>query len=150
MFMRKWIISITCLLALLTFTSQSFALCINVDEANLRNGPGTKYEKTWEVFKYMPFKKISKKGNWYKVSDVDKDTHWIYRKLATESFKCAVVKVDKANIRSGPGTGYSKSGLSPVLKYDAFKVLQIKSPWVKVIDEFGDSGWIYRKLVWIQ
>ena len=42
------------------FLLNSFAdaLCVNVPEANLRSGPGTKYEKTWEVFKYMPFKKL--------------------------------------------------------------------------------------------
>ncbi len=148
--MKKWIIIITGFLALFTLTCQSFALCINVSEANLRKGPGTKYEKTWEVFKYMPFKKTTKKGNWYKVSDVDNDTHWIYRKLVTERFKCAVVKVDKANIRSGPGTSYSNNALSPALKYDSFKVLKIKSSWVQVIDEFGDTGWIYRNLLWIQ
>lgn len=56
----------------------TLALCVKVPEANLRSGPGTKYEKTWEVFKYIPFKTISKKGNWYKVADVDGDMHWIY------------------------------------------------------------------------
>jgi SH3-like domain-containing protein len=120
-----------------------------VSEANLRGGPGTKYEKTWEVFKYMPFNKLSKKGNWYKVKDVDGDVHWIYSKLVTDKFNCAVVKVDKANVRSGPGTKYGKNALSPALKYDSFKVIKTRSSWVKVSDEFGDSGWISRKLLWI-
>lgn len=148
--MKKRIIAIIGILTLFTVTSHSFALCVNVSDANLRSGPGTKYDKTWEVFKYMPFKRISKKGNWYKVSDVDSDTHWIYRKLVTTSFKCAVVKVDKANIRSGPGMNYSQNALSPALKYDSFKVIKIKSQWVNVVDEFGDTGWIFRNLLWIQ
>ena len=135
---------------LIILSNYSHALCVNVAEANLRNGPGTKYEKTWEVFKYMPFSKQTKKGNWYKVKDVDGDTHWIYRKLVTNKIQCAVVKVDKANIRSGPGKGYSQNALSPALKYDSFRVLTRKSSWVKVKDEFGDTGWIFRKLLWIQ
>jgi SH3-like domain-containing protein len=147
--MKKYLILLLVLFTLIFFADFSYALCVNVSDANLRSGPGTKYNKTWEVFKYMPFKRLSKKGNWYKVKDVDGDIHWIYRKLITSKFKCAVVKVEKANIRKGPGTNYSKNALSPSLKYDSFKVLQIKSSWVKVIDEFGDKGWISRKLLWI-
>jgi SH3-like domain-containing protein len=147
--MNKGIIGISVLLTFLISSTYSYPLCINVSEANLRGGPGSKYEKTWEVFKYMPFQKISKKGNWFKVKDVDGDVHWVYRKLVTEKFQCAVVKVDKANIRTGPGTGYDKSPLSPALKYDSFKVIKTSSSWVKVTDEFGDSGWIFKKLLWI-
>ena len=148
--MKKIVMLIGTLFILSLTGNSAHALCVNAKEANLRKGPGTKYEKTWEVFKYMPFEKISKKANWYKVKDVDKDIHWIYTKLVTTKFKCAVVKVDKANIRSGPGVEYSKIALSPALKYDAFKVDRTKSSWVKVIDEFGDTGWISSKLLWIQ
>lgn len=147
--MKKSLILLLVLFSLVIFTDLSDALCINVSDANLRGGPGTKYKITWEVFKYMPFKKLSKQGGWYKVQDVDGDTHWVYTKLVTDKFNCAVVKVEKANIRNGPGTNYSKSALSPSLKYDSFKVLETKSSWVKVVDEFGDTGWISRKLLWI-
>jgi SH3-like domain-containing protein len=148
--MKKGFVMTFILFSLFILNNYSYALCVNVPEANLRSGPGTKHEKTWEVFKYMPFDKQSAKGDWYKVKDVDGDFHWIYRKLVTNKFRCAVVKVDKANVRSGPGTGYSKNALSPALKYDSFKVIKIQSSWVKVIDEFGDTGWIFRKLLWIQ
>jgi len=126
------------------------AICVDTDAANLRKGPGIKYVKTWQVFKYMPLEKIGKKGNWYKVKDVDGDIHWIYGKLVTSKYSCAVVKVKKANVRKGPGTKYSKTELSPVIKYDTFKVLKIKGKWVKVVDEFGDKGWIYKELLWIK
>ena len=147
--MKEFFTFILAIFILFSISNYSHALCVNVPEANLRNGPGTKHEKTWEVFKYMPFKKQSSKGNWYKVKDVDGDSHWIYKNLVTDKFRCAVVKVDKANVRNGPGTGYGKNALSPALKYDSFKVIKIKSSWVKVIDEFGDTGWIFRKLLWI-
>ena len=147
--MKKGILLLSAFLIICTLSTHSFSLCINVPEANLRGGPGTKYEKTWEVFKYMPFQQLSKKGNWFKVKDVDGDVHWVYRKLVTEDFKCAVVKVDKANIRSGPGQNHEKSALSPALKYDSFKVIETTPSWVKVTDEFGDSGWIFKRLLWI-
>ena len=47
------------------------ALCIKDNKANLREGPGTQHEKLWEVHKYMPFKKIRKKGDWLRVQDLD-------------------------------------------------------------------------------
>ena len=133
---------------LIQHTSAS-ALCVKTSEANLRSGPGTGHEKTWAVFKYMPFKNIKKKGSWYQVKDFEGDMHWIYQKLVTDKFNCAVVKVEKANARTGPGTKYKKSSLSPAAKYDAFKVLKRKGKWVKVLDEFGETGWIFRKLLWI-
>ncbi len=40
------------------------ALCIKGKRANLRKGPGLNYEKMWEVFKYMPFRQLNKKGEW--------------------------------------------------------------------------------------
>ncbi len=139
----------TIFILILTLSVHANALCVKVTKANLRSGPGTKYEKTWEVFKYFPFKKIGKKGNWYKVQDLDGDVHWIYRKLVTDKFGCAVVKVEVANVRSGPGTNFETKYFSPAVKYDSFKVLKRKGKWVKVIDEFGNKGWIYRKLLWI-
>jgi len=134
---------------ILFFTDYTHALCVTAPDANLRSGPGTKHEKTWEVFKYMPLKKLSQKGNWYKVQDVDGDKHWIYRKLVTDKFDCVVVKVDKANIRSGPGTRFKEKDFSPSLKYDSYKVVKRNGTWVKVRDEFGEEGWIFRKLLWI-
>lgn len=148
--MKKTLISGLTVLALIIFVEYVYALCVNVPEANLRSGPGTNYEKTWQVFKYMPFKKITKKGNWYKVKDVDGDVHWIYGKLVTDKFKCAVVKVDEANVRNGPGIKFRKNSLSPAIRYDSFKVIEIRASWVKVVDEYGDTGWIFKKLLWIQ
>lgn len=126
------------------------ALCVSVPEANLRHGPGVHYDKSWEVLKYMPFKKIGQKGGWYKVKDVDGDVHWILGRLTTNAIRCAVVKVDKANVRTGPGTGYANSPLSPVEKYYSFKVVDTKGGWVKVQDEVFNNAWVAKTLLWTQ
>jgi len=148
--MKKIFFVFLTVLIIIIISDVTHAACINSSEANLRKGPGTNYEKTWEVFKYMPFKIISTEGNWYKVRDVDGDVHWIYKKLITKKYKCAVVKTDTANVRTGPGTGYGQNSFSPAQKYDSFKIVQTKSSWVKVVDEFGDRGWIFKNLLWIQ
>lgn len=136
------------ILSTLFIVKAAHGLCVNVPEANLRSGPGTKHEKTWEVFKYMPFKKISQKGNWYKVKDVDGDIHWIYRKLVTDKYKCATVKIEKANVRTGPGTNYGINVISPAMKYTSFKIIGSKQGWMQLMDEYGETGWIYGKLLW--
>ncbi|RMG70824.1 MAG: SH3 domain-containing protein, partial [Nitrospirae bacterium] len=82
--------------------------------------------------------------------DVDGDVYWIYGKLVSNKIRCAVVKVDKANVRRGPGTRYRKTDFSPAIKYDSFRILRRKGLWYKVKDEFGQVGWIHRKLLWVQ
>lgn len=130
--------------------STSSALCVSADEANLRSGPGTNYDKTWEVYKYMPLEKLEKKGLWYKVRDFEGDVHWVYGPLVTSQYKCAVVRDDKANVRTGPGTNYDQVIYSPVLKYYTFKVITVSGDWAKVVDDYEDTGWIFKKLLWIR
>jgi SH3-like domain-containing protein len=132
------------------FAAPVHALCVKATEANLRSGPGTNYDKTWEVYRYMPLKEVGRKGGWYKVQDLEGDTHWIFGRLVTKKYKCAVVKANEANVRSGPGTKYKKLIFSPVFRYYTFKVEKISGSWVKVRDDYDDTGWIFRKLLWIQ
>lgn len=132
------------------WTVEASALCIKAPRANLRQGPGTNYEKLWEVFQYMPFQKLKKKGNWYRVKDVDGDIYWVHKKLITNSYKCAVVKNDTANFRTGPGTQHSQVSWSPLEKYFAMKILKIKGNWAKIKDGAGDVAWVHRSLIWVQ
>ena len=128
------------------------ALCVSVSKANLRSGPSTKYEKVWEVYKYMPFLKVgvSLSGDWYAVQDVDGDVSWIYKKLVTEKYQCAVVKSEEVNIRKGPGTNYEKVQAGPAKQYFSFRVLSKQGKWVKVKDEWGATGWVHTDFLWIQ
>ena len=135
--------------ALLFPQSNAEALCISNNKANLRQGPGTHYEKLWQVFKYMPFREMKKKGSWYRVKDLDGDIYWVHRKLITKKYKCAVIKNNKTNLRKGPGTKYDLLTWSPVDKYFSMRVLQIKGKWVRVEDGVGDKGWVSRSLIWI-
>ncbi|MDH5761711.1 MAG: SH3 domain-containing protein [Nitrospinota bacterium] len=126
------------------------ALCINERRANLRQGPGLHYEKLWEVYRFMPFQQLGKKGEWLRVQDLDGDIYWVHKKLTTKSFKCAVIKKKEVNLRTGPGTHYKKVKGIPGEKYFSMKVLKIKDNWVQVMDAWGDKAWVYRPLVWIK
>ena len=128
----------------------SEALCIKNERANLRKGPGTQHKKLWEVFKYMPFKQLGVKGKWKRIQDVDGDIYWIHGPLTTQKYKCAVIKNDKTNLRSGPGTNFPKVPWAPVDKFFSMKVLKIKKDWVHIEDSAGDKAWVFRPLVWIK
>ena len=150
----KSVLLLTQIILVLGFCSatpqNSEALCIQNERANLRKGPGTKHEKLWEVFKYMPFKQLSIKGAWKRIQDLDGDIYWVYSPLTTQKYKCAVIKNNKTNLRTGPGTKFPKVPWSPVDKFFSMKVLKIKQNWVHIEDSAGDKAWIYRPLVWIQ
>ena len=126
------------------------ALCIKDKKANLRKGPGKHYEKVWTVFKYMPLKRLEKKGNWLRVQDLEGDKYWVYKNITTKKYMCAVIKNDKTNLRQGPGTKFSEVEWSPIDKFFSVKVLKIKNSWVHIEDSEGDRAWVYRPLVWIQ
>jgi SH3-like domain-containing protein len=55
------------------------------------------------------------------------------------------VSSSKANIRSGPGTGYDI--LWEVEKYHPVEVLKKKGAWRYFRDFEGDEGWIHEKLL---
>jgi SH3-like domain-containing protein len=126
------------------------AMCTKAATVNLRAGPGTNYPKSWVVYQFMPLKKVGEKGDWLKVQDVDGQEHWVLSDLVTDDFDCAVVARDKINMRSGPGTQFAKSPISPLTKYYAFEVVETEGDWVKVRDEVKNEGWISKNLLWIQ
>lgn len=143
-------IFVVTLIFFLAGASSAVALCIKNEKANLRKGPGTKHEKLWQVYQYMPFKLLSTKGNWKKVEDLDGDTYWVHAPLTTQKYKCAAIKNNQTNLRKGPGTKHPKVKWGPVDKYFSMKVLKVKNNWVHVKDASGDKAWVYRPLVWIQ
>lgn len=148
----KKLFFVFCIILSIFILRHANALCINTEKANVRIGPGTNYEVIWEVHKYMPFLKVgvSLSGEWYAVKDVDGDVNWIHKRLLTNKYKCTVVKTDNVNVRTGPGTKYPKSSLSPAKKYYSFKVLKRKGAWIRIKDEWGGIGWIKRNYLWIQ
>ena len=126
------------------------ALCIKDKKANLRLGPGKHYEKLWTVFKYMPLRQLGEKGNWLKVQDLEGDIYWVYKKITTKSYMCAVIKNDKTKLRQGPSTKFPEVKWSPQAKFFSMKVLKIKKSWVHIEDSAGDQAWVHRPLLWIQ
>ena len=147
----KAIVFIVCCV-MLSVPLSLHALCVKTSIANMRSGPGTQYEKIWQVDRFMPFEKIgsSLTGDWFAVRDVDGDVFWIHKSLLTSAYRCAVVKSEVVNMRKGPGTNYGKVFSEPAQRYDSFKIIQRQGAWMKVRDTWNNVGWIHRDYLWVR
>jgi SH3-like domain-containing protein len=129
--------------------SSAFAaeyLSVTADNANVRTGPGKKYQVTMELFSGYPLKVLKKQGEWYKITDYEKDTGWIHRSIV-KSRDTVIVNAKKSlNMRSGPTT--KDNVVADVERGVVLKKLESKGKWTKVRHSTGTVGWIYTPLLW--
>lgn len=119
---------------------------VSVESANVRTGPGTKYEIVWKgVEKHYPLLILDQAGSWYYVKDFESDTGWIFKKLVSKT-RTVITTKERCNVRKGPG---AKKPLAFVVDSGVpFKVLARKGNWIQVQHADGDKGWIHKSLVW--
>lgn len=133
---------------LFLFSLSSHSVCVSSNVANLRAKPTTKSKITWVVGKYMPLLEVGRKGAWMRVKDLDGQIHWIHRKLITSNYKCAAVRLKKANLRKGPGTKHGKTLLGQAKKYASFRKLDRDEAWLKLKDDYGYVHWAHESTLW--
>lgn len=124
---------------------QAERLSVKTDIANIRSGPSTSDAVIWQVEKFHPLNVVKRQGDWCLFEDFEGDRGWIHRSLLVAA-KTVVVRKDKCNVRTGPGTGNAIH--FTVDKGVPFKVLEEKGKWLHVVHADGDKGWIHRSLVW--
>jgi uncharacterized protein YgiM (DUF1202 family) len=80
------------------------------------------------------------------IEDWQKDSGWVYQPLVTD-IQTAVVLVENANIRKGPGT--TKGIIMKANKGEIYKVLGEQDNWVTIgyYLEEKKIGWIRKDLV---
>lgn len=120
-------------------------LAVGSSVANIRSGPGTKYEIIWKVGQYHPLEIVEKSGNWFRFKDFEGDTGWIHKSLVRK-LPTLITTRPVCNVRSGPGTGYDIR--FTVEKGVPFKQLKARGAWIQVEHADGDRGWIHQSLVW--
>ncbi len=120
-------------------------MAVKATIANLRSGPGGKYEVLWQVEKYHPILVIEKKKDWYKIKDFEGDMAWIHKSLLGKINGIITTKA-KCNVRSKP----DKKGkiLFTVERGVPFKVLKHSGNWIRIEHADGEIGWIHKSLVW--
>ena len=120
-------------------------LTVVASVANIRSGPGSKYDILWKVEKYYPIMVIDKKDSWYHFKDFEDDKGWVHKSLV-KKLDAIITKKDLCNIRSGPGT--DNKILFTVEKGIPFKVLKREGSWLHIEHADQDKGWIHDSLVW--
>ncbi len=120
-------------------------LSVTASIANMRSGPGTKYDVLWQVEQYHPVKVVKKKGNWYKIKDFENDMAWIHESLLGKG-QVVITNKTKCNVRAGASK--TSKILFTVEKGVPFKVVSEKGNWLKIEHADGDVGWIYKTLIW--
>jgi SH3-like domain-containing protein len=80
---------------------------------------------------------------------VDGDIHWVSQQLVSDKIKCATVKAERANLRTGPN-GAKHPSFSVAEKYVTFRYFGSKDGWSKVQDDQGTIYWVSRNLIWVQ
>ncbi len=113
--------------------------------ANIRSGPGSKYDILWKVEKYYPIFVIEKRKSWYHFKDFEDDKGWVHKSLVGK-VDAVITQKDLCNIRSGPGTG--NKILFTVEKGIPFKVIKRQGRWLHIEHADKDKGWIHDSLVW--
>ena len=142
---KAMLAALVVLLILPGLTLAQERLSVSASIANMRSGPGTKYDVLWQVEQYHPVIIVEKKGNWYKIKDFENDVAWLHKSLLDDIEGVITIK-DKCNVRSKPDT--KSQVLFTVERGVPFKVLTRKKNWIKVEHADGDVGWIYKTLVW--
>ena len=143
--MKRYLLLAVVLIAVTAGLAQAERMTVDVPVANVRSGPGAKYDVIWKVEKYHPVMIVKKSGAWYRIRDFERDEGWIHKSLL-DGRPAVITSKDKCNVRSGPGTRHAV--VFTVEKGVPFKVLERKSEWIHVQHEDGDQGWIHRSLVW--
>lgn len=117
---------------------------VNKDNVNLRSEPTTNSAVLFELPAGYPLEVLERKGDWLQVRDYEKDKGWIYASL-TSNTPYVIVKVNKGNIRSGPGTNYEQVG--KVVRDVILQKIEQKGDWLQVRHP-QLTGWIHKNLVW--
>ena len=145
--MKRTLVTFSVIVGVILFGGTAFAerLAVAAGIANIRSGPGTKYEILWKVEKYYPLIVLKKEGRWCQFRDFEGDVGWVHASLLAK-IPTVITKADKCNIRSGPGTKHKI--LFSVESGIPFKILKRERKWIQVQHADGDRGWIHQSLVW--
>lgn len=137
------------LFTLLLNSQASLALCVKLSQANLRAEPSTKSAITWVVGAHTPLLEVERKGNWYKVRDVDGEHHWVATKAVTSKTQCLTIKGAQANLRQGPGSQYPLAEYPTANRYFSFEKLDSEDEWYQVRSASGlGPFWVHESLIW--
>ena len=122
-----------------------------VQEANVRTGAGTNYDKVGiaKVGKEYTILDVSSDNKWYKI-DFGGKTGYINRNMVSViemDYSATATVISNVNIRSGPGSNYDKMGVANA--GDTLTVIGTSNGWYKISYE-GKTGYVAGNFVAIR
>ena len=131
-------------------TSNALAerMAVIKDIANIRSGPGAKYEVLWQVEKNMPFEVLDKDktGAWLYIKDYEGTIGWVQKDMLSKMDTVVAIPKAECNVRATPSA--DGNIVFKAVKGVPFKVLERKGDWLHVQHTDGDEGWISKSMVW--
>lgn len=135
--------------ALLPVIANAEAVCVTQPLTSLRKGPSTKEPVTWTVSENMPLLRLSQKGSWSQVKDLDGQVHWVQTKVLSSRRSCAVIKSKNAKLRRGPGPKEPTADFEVADKYTPYQKIDRDGAWILVQDEYNGRYWVNETNVWL-
>ncbi|MBM7554655.1 SH3 domain-containing protein [Thalassobacillus pellis] len=130
------------ILGVTAFTTSAYAddAIVNVDTLNVREGPGTHYDRIGQVHRSESYHIVDEKQNWVKIQ-WNTRTAWVAKWLVQVK-QSEMIKSDYnyLRIRTEPNT--NSKILSHLMKGDQAKVVSQKGDWLK-INRNGLNGWVH-------
>jgi len=144
---RRGITAIMALALLFALPAAAAAEYVSIqrEKVNIRSGPSTDHEILWKIFHGFPLQVTERRGKWARVVDFEGDRGWIFTPLLSKD-KRVIVRVNTANMRTGPGTNYE---VMATVRYGViFEPVERRRDWIKVKHADGTTGWISEQLLW--
>jgi SH3-like domain-containing protein len=133
---RGWVLS--------EYLSNTSFITVDIDQLNVRTGPGTDHPIKMKVGRNYPLYVINESEGWLHVMDYDGDRGWISSNLATfDNF--VITQLPKSNIRKDHGTDSTVAFTAE--RGVVLRVLKEERGWLNVRHADGDEGWISAKIV---
>jgi N-acetylmuramoyl-L-alanine amidase len=119
---------------------------VDVSVLNIRSGPGLQHARLTQATIGTVLPVLSEQTGWVQISLSDGRTGWVSRDFVTVRTTApdgpftARVTVSVLNVRSGPGTTFSR--ISTVAMDSLLPVLQRQGDWLQVSLPSGQTGWV--------
>ena len=122
--------------------SESTYVKVTADALNIRTGPSTDYAVADELAQGKVVKVLGAQDGWYQIGSGYIDAAYTEAATAEEALEQLYIRVTQGplNIRSGPGTGYSKVG--SLAKGRCVKVVSVQSGWYQIEQGYVSAAYV--------
>jgi N-acetylmuramoyl-L-alanine amidase len=119
-------------------------LIVNTQVLNVRSGPGVNFPLIGQVKLGREFKVEEEKNGWYRIKLSNGTVGWVIKDYVSLNYIELEIQGRVVNIRSGPGTDYTK--VSSLPNGTRIKAVGFEGDWYQVIYP-GGKGWVAGWLV---